>query len=52
MMLELWLMLQLLQEKQNVVLQYDGTPPHIHNEATTLLNRQLPEGWFGGRAFN
>jgi len=42
-MLESWLMSQLLQDKPNVVFQCDGAPPHIHNEVTTFLNRQLPE---------
>jgi hypothetical protein len=41
-MLELWLMPQLL-----AVFQHDGAPPHIHNEVTTFLNRQLPERWIG-----
>jgi len=38
---------QLLQDKPGVVFQHDRVPPHIHNEVTTFLNRQLPEQWIG-----
>jgi hypothetical protein len=38
---------QLLEDKPNVVFQHDGAPPHILNEVTTFLNRQLPERWIG-----
>jgi hypothetical protein len=37
---------QLLQDKPDVF-QHDGVPPHIHNEVTTFLNRQLPKRWIG-----
>jgi len=40
-------MTQLLQDESNVVFQHDGAPPHIHNEVTTFLNRQLSERWIG-----
>jgi hypothetical protein len=46
-MLELWLMPQLLEDKSNVVFEHDGALPHVHNEVTTSLNRQLPERWIG-----
>jgi hypothetical protein len=46
-MLELWLMLQLLKDKPNVVFQHDRVPPHTHNDVTTFLKRQLPEPWIG-----
>jgi hypothetical protein len=38
-MLELWLMLQIMQDKPNVVFQHDGAPPHIHNGVETFFNR-------------
>jgi hypothetical protein len=37
-----------LKEKQILYL-YDEAPPHIHNEVTTFLGRQLPDQWFGRR---
>jgi hypothetical protein len=40
-------MSQLSQDKPNVVFQHDGAPPHIQNEVTTFLNKQLPELWIG-----
>jgi hypothetical protein len=44
-MLELWLMPQLLQDKTVVGFQRDGVPPHIHNEVTAFLYRQLLQLW-------
>jgi len=41
------MLLQLSQDKPNVVFQHDGAPPHIHTEVTTFLNGQLPERWIG-----
>jgi len=45
-MFMLWLMLQLLENKPNVVFQHDGAPPYIHSEVTTYWNRQLSGQWF------
>lgn len=32
---------QLPEGTQNVGFQHDGVPTHIHNEVTTILNKQL-----------
>jgi hypothetical protein len=45
-MLVLWIMSRLLQDKPDVFGR-DGAPPHIHNEMTMFLNRQLSERWIG-----
>jgi len=44
-MLQFWLISQWHEDKPVVVFQHDGVPPHIQNEATTFLNKQLPEWW-------
>jgi hypothetical protein len=50
-MLELWLMSYLLQDKPNVVFHHDGALPHIYNEVTAFLNRQLSEPWLSQEGF-
>ena len=39
--LGLWLMLQLLEGKPDIVFQHDQTPQHIHSEMTTFLKVSL-----------
>jgi hypothetical protein len=46
-MLDLWLVLQVLEDEPYVVFQHGGMPPQIYNEVTSFLNRQLLEHWFG-----
>jgi hypothetical protein len=38
--------------KQNIVFEHEEVPPHIQNNVTTFLNRQLPEQWFDQRGIN
>lgn len=42
-MLEIWLIPQLLQEKQDDVFHHDSILLHIHSKVTTFLNIQLPD---------
>jgi hypothetical protein len=46
-MLQLWLMPQLQEEKDNFIAQQDGAPPQFHLDVSARLNADLPSRWIG-----
>jgi hypothetical protein len=42
-MLQLWLLPQLQEDSDNLILQQSGAPPHFHLEVRRPLNTTLPQ---------
>jgi hypothetical protein len=44
-MLQLWLLPQLQEDSDNLILQQDGAPPHFRLKVRRHLNTTLPQSW-------
>jgi len=51
-MLQLWLMPQLQEDREDFIFQQDGAPPHFHFDICAHLNANLPGRWIGRASHN